>query len=664
MKEIISYDEYVDKIEGCWLGKSLAGVIGAPFEGQKIFEELTPDKLWPKVIFPNDDLDIQIIWLEMMEEIGCDFTSIDLANIWRDRCWYSFAEYGYFMNNYQRGIDPPLSGRFNNSFFFESEGCPIRAEIWGMVCPGNPKLAAEFAKMDGQQDHIDNSVWAEMFWAACNAQAFLTDDLEEIINAGLSVIPEDCDIRQIVYDVFMVYENCDTLKEMWLSLIRLWGDRDCSKSKINLAFSLLPLLYGEFDFKKTMACACSLTWDTDCTAGTACSLLGTILGVKGFPKDWLKKLGKQLTCDVNAHRHKGVPIHDFAVDTAIVGVENMINKNTKIDILDIPQKIYETASERFYSRAPKKPLDISISYDVVDNIPAFIDGVASCEMVIKNTGYSFISGEVHLKPERKKSIDVVFVDNITDSIEFEVDANSETKLLIFAKIKDEAKVEWQKNLIKATIETEDETYEKVFGFAGSNHWNVYGPYWDVFDKERFKENPYRSADLSNNWHPIVKGEGYMMFHQYVDINKEYLDETALLGGEIEAEFPYEVECPEFLMTEKDISNHMGETCYYFTRTIVAEENYEAKLHFGFSGPFVIWLNGKEIMRSDRVGTWSPDDHYYPIDLKKKKEYRFVVKALQITDEFRFSFDLNIRDYPESKEYGKAIFLDNYGDKID
>ncbi|MBQ7257964.1 MAG: ADP-ribosylglycohydrolase family protein [Abditibacteriota bacterium] len=664
MKSIISYDEYVNKIEGCWLGKSLGGVIGAPFEGQKIFEELSPDKIWPKIIYPNDDLDIQIIWLEMMEEIGCDFTSIDIANYWRDRCWYSFAEYGYFLNNYQRGIDPPLSGRFNNSFFFESEGCPIRAEVWGVVCPGNPELAAEFAKMDGEQDHIDNSVWAEMFWAACNAEAFVSDDFEEIINAGLNLIPEECDIRQIAYDTFNIYTNSESLKEMWLTLIRMWGDRDCSKAKLNFAFTLLSLLYGEFDFKKTIACATSLTWDTDCTAGTACALLGTMLGAKNLPKDWLKKLGKTLTCDVNTHKHKNQLIHDFAVDTALVGIENMINKNSKIDIFDIPKEVYELASVRYYSREPKKSLEISVSYELVDNIPAYVDGEAACELVLTNTSLRNISGVVRLKPEKKKNIDVIFGENLTDSIEFEVEAGSSSRIVVYSKIKDDAKVAWQKNLITATVETEEETYTKVFGFAGSNHFMVYGPYWGVFDKKRFKENPYRSKDLSQNCHPIVNGEGFMMFHQYVDLNEEYLDEKALLKGEIDEEYPYEVECPEFTMTEKDISNHMGESCYYFTRTIVPCENYKAKLHVGFSGPFVIWLDGKEILRSDRVGTWSPDDHYYPIDLKKNKEYRFVIKALQMADEFRFSFDLNIRDYPESKNYGKSIFLDNYGDKID
>lgn len=100
------------------------------------------------------------------------------------------------MHNVQRGILPPLSGSWNNEFFRESEGCPIRSDIWGLVSPGNPQLAAEFARMDGELDHCGFSVEAEMFFAAMTAQALVADTREEIFEAGLSVLPENSRVRQ------------------------------------------------------------------------------------------------------------------------------------------------------------------------------------------------------------------------------------------------------------------------------------------------------------------------------------------------------------------------------------------------------------------------------------------------------------------------------------
>jgi len=156
----LSYQQYFDRVLGTWVGKSLGGIVGAPFEGHKILGHKSADTIWPDKIYPNDDLDIQVAWLELMEERGCHFTWQDMIELWQDRCWYNFAEYGTFLNNAQRGLNPPVSGWFNNEFFSQSMGCPIRAEIWGLVAPGNPALAADLARMDGELDHEKNSVWA------------------------------------------------------------------------------------------------------------------------------------------------------------------------------------------------------------------------------------------------------------------------------------------------------------------------------------------------------------------------------------------------------------------------------------------------------------------------------------------------------------------------
>jgi hypothetical protein len=57
---------------------------------------------------PNDDMDIQIVWLEALQERGIWIESDDLAEFWQDRCWYNFCEYGVFLNNFQRGISQYL----------------------------------------------------------------------------------------------------------------------------------------------------------------------------------------------------------------------------------------------------------------------------------------------------------------------------------------------------------------------------------------------------------------------------------------------------------------------------------------------------------------------------------------------------------------------------
>jgi len=56
----LDYREYLDKTLGCWLGKSVAGTIGAPYEGAKelLNVEYTPELI--EQMLPNDDLDLPL----------------------------------------------------------------------------------------------------------------------------------------------------------------------------------------------------------------------------------------------------------------------------------------------------------------------------------------------------------------------------------------------------------------------------------------------------------------------------------------------------------------------------------------------------------------------------------------------------------------------------
>ena len=177
----IEYSKFLDKVHGCWYGKCLGGAAGAPVEGIKKLIDINDFTDIYNPDLPNDDLDLQLLWLDVLENKGTIINSCDLADAWVEKCWYPFSEYGYFLKNYMRGIKPPYSGIVNNSFFKEGMGCPIRSEIWGIISVGNPELAAQYAYLDATLDHADNSVWAEQFLAAAEAEAFFENDVKKLI---------------------------------------------------------------------------------------------------------------------------------------------------------------------------------------------------------------------------------------------------------------------------------------------------------------------------------------------------------------------------------------------------------------------------------------------------------------------------------------------------
>ena len=67
MHELL-FSQYQDHVLAGWLGKSIGGTVGACVENQKTFHNFNEDTIWPAKIVPNDDLDLQILWLEAMQE--------------------------------------------------------------------------------------------------------------------------------------------------------------------------------------------------------------------------------------------------------------------------------------------------------------------------------------------------------------------------------------------------------------------------------------------------------------------------------------------------------------------------------------------------------------------------------------------------------------------
>ena len=96
----LSYREYFDKVYGCWLGKCISGNIGAPYEGMKQYLSLSYSPKYLDEILPNDDLDLQVLWLEVLRKKGEKFTSDDLADIFASNCEYAPGEYAFFKKNF------------------------------------------------------------------------------------------------------------------------------------------------------------------------------------------------------------------------------------------------------------------------------------------------------------------------------------------------------------------------------------------------------------------------------------------------------------------------------------------------------------------------------------------------------------------------------------
>ena len=290
----INKNSYRDQVYACWIGKNIGGTMGGPYEGTKEILDIKGFSTAPGVALPNDDLDLQLVWLYAVESIGARAVNAQtLGEFWLSLIPPHWNEYGIGKTNMHLGLIPPLSGDYRN-LWRHSNGAWIRTEVWACMAPGCPALAARYAIEDAKVDHgSGEGTYAAAVVAAMQSAAFVTKDLRRCIELGLMAIPTDCRIADSIRLVIDCYESGKSAIETRNTVFE--RNRDIGdgwfEAPSNVAYTVLGLLYGEGDFKKSMITAINCGDDTDCTAATVGATLGILGGMAAIPEDWRNYIG-------------------------------------------------------------------------------------------------------------------------------------------------------------------------------------------------------------------------------------------------------------------------------------------------------------------------------------------------------------------------------------
>ena len=78
------------------------------------------------------------------------------------------------------GTPAPQSGsiELNSQIVAEQIGAQIFIDAWGMACPGDPELAADFARRAGSVSHDGEAIYGAQVVAAIEAQAFAESNID------------------------------------------------------------------------------------------------------------------------------------------------------------------------------------------------------------------------------------------------------------------------------------------------------------------------------------------------------------------------------------------------------------------------------------------------------------------------------------------------------
>ena len=220
--------DYIERVYAGVLGKIIGVYLGCPFEDwshDRIMDELgeiwyyVHDKMGKPLIVPDDDITGTFTFLRALRDYAeCISDARDLAPSQIGQTWLNYIVEGRTIlwwgglgnstehTAYLRmksGIQPPLSGsmKLNGQVVAEQIGAQIFVDGWAMVAPGDPDLAADLARRAASVSHDGEAIYGAQVIAAMEALAFVESDLDELIDAAISLIPDDSVIYRMISDI-------------------------------------------------------------------------------------------------------------------------------------------------------------------------------------------------------------------------------------------------------------------------------------------------------------------------------------------------------------------------------------------------------------------------------------------------------------------------------
>lgn len=620
----LEYKTYHNKVLGCWLGKCIGGSFGAPVEGIKQINSLKYYSKSENAQIANDDLDIQLVWVHALKEHGLNISSYDMMQEWMSHMSFPWNEYGYATRNFRCGIVPSASGEFNNSFFGESMGCPIRSEIWGLIAPGDPDLAAAYAKKDATLDHFKESVYAEMFLATIESMAFFENDIEALIDMGLSFIPSSSRLAQCINFVKKSYNENKPMMVTRRNMLNRFGHPDNTNSTQNLGIMAIALLYGRGDFESTIVKAVNCGYDSDCTAATCGAILGIIYGADALPRKWVEPVGDGIVSLLDVDLLLEHPsLTGLSDETCAVGAAISQKQYAKCVIDSVPQQVKSKADA--IANAGDRDLSVSIRYDGVPSI-GFGKSVKVFIEYYNNREYTICAQtDLALPPYLKSDF---------KSTEFPIEPmNSHI---------DEVTVYIAEGVLELPVVNKAELnyscngnrWKMEFGFSGAAQWLAAGPFWSPLSERKVKPCRIYPHDCPNL--PLVE----VMMMNDVDIDEQYMKEDVL--GErafIQADCEKAVlNAPEDILPLDDVFTMCGQQAVYLLRRIKVQKNTKVWIMTGSSDALKIWVNGEKLISSNSHAFYTPLSQYAEAELIEG-ENTIVAKVIRQGASYDFSFML-------------------------
>ncbi len=346
--------DYAERVYAGWLGKCIGVRLGAPVENWTSaeirdtlgeVEEFVP--LPPGTLFkPDDDTAFPLVLLRALEEYGPDPSAAQLGETvlngladQRGTFWWggygvSSEHTGYL--NLAAGIPAPRSGSaaLNGSTIAEQIGGQIFSDIWGLVAPNQPSVAAELAARAASVTHDGEALWGARFVAGAVSIAFGESDLRAIVEQALALVGAQSEYMRVMRAVIDFHTKQPDDWRLCMDLLQKQFGYDRYPGTVhiipNAGVVAMALLYSGGDFDRAVQIATMAGWDTDCNAGNVGAIMGVAVGLPGIGARWR------------------TPMNDLLVAASLFGAHNLT------DIASVAGRLAALGAQRAGASTPQR----------------------------------------------------------------------------------------------------------------------------------------------------------------------------------------------------------------------------------------------------------------------------------------------------------------------
>jgi ADP-ribosylglycohydrolase len=236
----------------------------------------------------DDDVAYTLLGLLIAEDHGLDFTTDDVGKAWLKYLPYACTAEEVALRNLKRDIPARTAAERDNPFV-QWIGAAIRSDPWAYLAPSLPERAADMAYRDAYLSHRRNGIYGEMYFAAAQAAAFAVDDPVEALRIGLTEIPRECTLARDVRWALRVGRGLRGYADARAAVDERFKGMHPVHTNNNACLAIFGLMIGGTDVTRVLSETVAMGLDNDCTAATAGSVVGAVVGRRGVPAHWYRR---------------------------------------------------------------------------------------------------------------------------------------------------------------------------------------------------------------------------------------------------------------------------------------------------------------------------------------------------------------------------------------